>query len=135
MYSWLSRFLKKRCSSLATFLHDLLGVCSSGSSAGGGAVVSVVVDGVSVVSIVGVGAAFDGCVAESISACSSLIFLLSKIEFLSKNKAIATMNRRMITLMYDRFAGILRFVFFMGCFFLVSVRLDGCGALCGMPLF
>jgi len=114
MYSWVSSFLKKRCSSLAIFLQDLLDVCSSGSREDGGGAVSVVGDGVSAVSMVGGGISLNGCVADGLSALLlPMFFLLSKKEFLSKNKAIAKMTRRTTMVVDDRFVWILRFVFFM----------------------
>ena len=45
----------------------------------------------------------------------SMFFLLSKKEFLSKNKAIAVLIRAMVMLTNGRLVEIVRLVFFMGC--------------------
>lgn len=96
-------------------MHDVLGVCISDSGGdGGGERASIVEDVVSVVSIFGGGVSLGVCVVDGLPALPSpMFFLLSKIEFLSKNRAIAAMIRRTIMVEYDRFGWMLRFIFFI----------------------
>lgn len=120
MYSWSSKCLKKESSSPDIFLQVLV-VWTSASGvdggAGGGSGTVVVREGAAGRGV-GCGGIFvAGWLALdwSLELLGVIFFLLSKNEFLSKNKAIAMSIRAMAVVAYGRLLEIVRFVFFMGC--------------------